>query len=42
MAAWWVTSAVLGVQAAGNKGKRFAMKNTRIMMTQPMGESARL
>eukprot|EP00983_Pelagomonas_calceolata_P006755 221296-Pelagomonas_calceolata.AAC.1 len=26
-------------QAAGTKGKRFAMKNTRIMMTQPMGGS---
>ncbi|KAG2495198.1 hypothetical protein HYH03_006804 [Edaphochlamys debaryana] len=25
--------------AAGTKGKRFAMKNTRIMMTQPMGGS---
>lgn len=25
-------------QASGTKGKRFAMKNTRIMMTQPMGE----
>lgn len=27
------------VLAAGNKGKRLAMKNTRIMMTQPMGGS---
>lgn len=27
------------VLAAGTKGKRYAMKNTRIMMTQPMGGS---
>jgi len=27
------------ILAAGTKGKRFAMKNTRIMMTQPMGGS---
>jgi len=26
------------MQAAGTKGKRYAMKNTRIMMTQPMGK----
>nr|ACJ24246.1 hypothetical protein [Dunaliella viridis] len=26
------------ILAAGSKGKRFAMKNTRIMMTQPMGK----
>lgn len=33
----WLTCS-LAPQAAGNPGKRFAMKNTRIMMTQPMGE----
>lgn len=27
------------ILAAGTKGKRYAMKNTRIMMTQPMGGS---
>lgn len=27
------------VQAAGTKGQRYSMKNTRIMMTQPMGGS---
>nr|7EKO_A Chain A, ATP-dependent Clp protease proteolytic subunit [Chlamydomonas reinhardtii]7EKQ_A Chain A, ATP-dependent Clp protease proteolytic subunit [Chlamydomonas reinhardtii] len=27
------------VVAAGTKGKRYAMKNTRLMMTQPMGGS---
>lgn len=26
-------------QAAGTKGQRYSMKNTRIMMTQPMGGS---
>jgi hypothetical protein len=26
-------------QAAGTRGQRFSMKNTRIMMTQPMGGS---
>jgi ATP-dependent protease ClpP protease subunit len=30
---------VCPVQAAGTKGRRYAMKNTRIMMTQPMGGS---
>jgi hypothetical protein len=27
------------LQAAGTKGERYSMKNTRIMMTQPMGGS---
>jgi hypothetical protein len=31
---------LLLLQAAGQKGQRFSMKNTRIMMTQPMGELA--
>jgi hypothetical protein len=31
---------LLLLQAAGERGQRFSMKNTRIMMTQPMGELA--
>ncbi len=34
-----LAAAVKHWQAAGTKGKRYAMKNTRIMMTQPMGEA---
>lgn len=31
--------AAVDMQAAGTKGQRYSMKNTRIMMTQPMGGS---
>ncbi len=35
---WQGACAYICLQAAGTKGKRYAMKNTRIMMTQPMGK----